>query len=244
MSLRCTSCLVYLCHIANFYLLDPSIFLSDLVILIISLPLGKAFACLPKYRILGCDINPGPFTVKEHVVITMMANVASQGAYATDIFATQQIFYGQTIGYLYQILLALGTQLFGFALGAILRQIVVWPRSMIWPSALVYCALFNTMHKGYGKRERGHMPRERYFLIVCVGAFVWYFIPGYLFTALSVFNWVCWIVPENVTVNSLFGTYSGLGMSALTFDWSMIAYNGSPLATPVRLLFFLLLYSL
>lgn len=30
----------------------------------------------------------------------------------------------------------------------------------------------------------------------------------------------------------LFGYYSGLGMSVLTFDWGMISYIGSPLATP------------
>lgn len=54
----------------------------------------------------------------------------------------------------------------------------------------------------------------------------------YLFSALSFFNWVCWIAPTNSTVNTLFGYTSGLGMSILTFDWAQIAYNLSPLATP------------
>lgn len=30
----------------------------------------------------------------------------------------------------------------------------------------------------------------------------------------------------------MFGYTSGLGMSMITFDWSQIAYIGSPLATP------------
>ncbi len=81
------------------------------------------------------------------------------------------------------------------------------------------------------------MTRERFFLIFFIGSLVYYFIPGYLFTALSVFNWICWIVPNNVTVNSLFGAY-GLGMSVLTFDWTMISYLGSPLVTPVRIIRF------
>ena len=51
-------------------------------------------------------------------------------------------------------------------------------------------------------------------------------------SALSYFNWVCWIAPDNVTVNHLFGYTSGLGMSFITFDWAQIAYIGSPLATP------------
>ena len=58
------------------------------------------------------------------------------------------------------------------------------------------------------------------------------FVPGYLFTALSWFSWVCWIVPDNVPVNQMFGYQHGMGMSLITFDWAQIAYIGSPLATP------------
>jgi hypothetical protein len=57
-------------------------------------------------------------------------------------------------------------------------------------------------------------------------------VPGYLFTALSYFNWVCWIAPNNVPLNQMFGYSHGMGMSLITFDWSQIAYIGSPLATP------------
>jgi OPT family oligopeptide transporter len=55
---------------------------------------------------------------------------------------------------------------------------------------------------------------------------------GYLFTALSVFSWLCWIWPKNVVVNQLFGTWSGLGLSVLTFDWTQISWIGSPLMVP------------
>lgn len=164
-----------------------------------------------------------------------MANVVVAGAYSTDIVLAQKIFYGQSVPYKYQILLALGSQVLGFSLGGLLRPFVVWPSSMIWPGALVNSALFNTLHKNYGQRDRGHMTRERFFLIAMACSFVWYWVPGYLFTALSMFNWVCWIAPNNLVVNALFGTSTGLGMSMLTFDWSMIAFIGSPLVTPVRI---------
>jgi len=58
------------------------------------------------------------------------------------------------------------------------------------------------------------------------------FLPSYLFTALSYFSWVCWIAPNNPTVNQLFGVTHGMSMSLLTFDWGQIAYIGSPLAVP------------
>ena len=37
---------------------------------------------------------------------------------------------------------------------------------------------------------------------------------------------------ENIVVNQLFGTVSGLGMGFITFDWSQISYIGSPLMVP------------
>jgi OPT oligopeptide transporter protein len=59
------------------------------------------------------------------------------------------------------------------------------------------------------------------------------FFPSYIFTALSYFSWVCWIVPDNVKINQLFGVVHGLGMGVVTFDWGQItAFNVSPLLSP------------
>jgi OPT family oligopeptide transporter len=215
---------------------------------LLSLPLGKALEkVLPttRYNTFGYvwSFNPGPFSIKEHVCITVMSSVVVNGAYATDVTLTQRIFYRQTVTVAYQVLLSLSTQLIGFSFGGFLSQYVVWPASMIWPGALVNCALFNTLHQNFGKNDSGHMSRNRFFLIALACSFVWYWIPGYLFTALSVFNWACWIAPNNVVVNTLFGTNTGLGMGIFTFDWSMIAYLDSPLVTPVSLSLVLFSYT-
>jgi hypothetical protein len=207
---------------------------------LVSLPAGKFLEwVLPTRRFKTMNyvwsLNPGPFTIKEHVCITAMINVAYNGAFATDVLATQHAFFGQRLPWLYQLLLILGTQTFGFSLGGMLRQFVVWPPSMLWPSALVSSSLFNTLHATYGKRDRGHMTRQRFFLIFCACSFVWYWVPGFLFTSLSVFDWPTWIAPTSVAVSALFGANSGLGMSIISFDWAMISFIGSPLATPVRL---------
>jgi hypothetical protein len=131
-------------------------------------------------------------------------------------------------------MLYLSTQIIGFSLGGLLRRFLVWPSNMIWPGALVNCALFNTLHRSYGEIDPTHWSREKFFCVILGSSFIYFWLPGYLFTALSVFNWVCWIVPNNTVVNQLFGTSSGLGMGIFTFDWAMIAYIGSPLVTPVR----------
>lgn len=46
------------------------------------------------------------------------------------------------------------------------------------------------------------------------------------------FSWVCWIAPDNIPINQIFGVVSGLGFSVLTFDWTEISWLGSPLVFP------------
>ncbi|EJF60906.1 OPT oligopeptide transporter [Dichomitus squalens LYAD-421 SS1] len=218
-----------------FFFRYPSVTVTSIVAQLLSYPIGRLWArTVPNVKIFGVSLNPGPFTVKEHVLITIMANVGYQSAYATDIVAVQRVYYNQTYNFGYQWMVTMSTQLIGFSVGGIARRFLVAPPSMIWPSNLVTCALFNTLHSQHyaGMGNRGGISRERFFLYVFIGSFCWYFVPGYIFTALSFFNWVCWIAPNNVVVNQLFGYYSGLGMSLITFDWSQIAYIGSPLATP------------
>jgi len=45
-------------------------------------------------------------------------------------------------------------------------------------------------------------------------------------------NEPCLTPTENLVVNQLFGTVSGLGMGVITFDWNQIAWLGSPLMNP------------
>jgi hypothetical protein len=173
-----------------------------------------------------------------------MASCGGIGAYSNHVTLTQHVFYGQTTPMSFQILLALGSQTLGFSIAGFLRQFVVWPSSMIWPNTLADCTFLNAIHKNYGKHNPGHMTHERFFCIAMAASFVWYWFPSYLFTGLSMFNWVCWIAPKNVVINALFGTNTGLGMSFLTFDWEIISYFGSPLITPVGHILWCFLYSL
>ncbi|KAI0063249.1 small oligopeptide transporter [Artomyces pyxidatus] len=217
----------------------PSVNISPNVAQLLSFPIGCLWAAyVPNWKIFGVPINPGPFTVKEHVLVTIMASVGSGSAYATDIVAVQRVYYNQTYNFGYQWMVVMSTQLIGFSIGGIAKRFLVSPPSMIWPQNLVSCALFNTLHSQHyaGIGNRGGLSRERFFSYAFLGAFCWYFVPGYLFQALSYFSFITWIVPENTTVSQLFGSalryVHGLGMSVITFDWSQITYIGSPLATP------------
>lgn len=218
---------------------QPAPNISPLAVVIMSFPLGKLFAfALPisTYRVprwLGgfeISLNPGPWNIKEHVLVYIMANVAIGTPYAINAIVVAQINYNFKVDYWFSALLVVATQLTGFGLAGICRRFLVQPPSMVWPQNLVTCTLLNTLHAE--EEERGGITRYRYFLFALAGAFFYWFVPGYLFQALSVFSWICWIVPNNVPVNQLFGVSSGLGMSILTFDWAQIAWIGSPLMFP------------
>ncbi|KAJ3745806.1 small oligopeptide transporter [Lentinula detonsa] len=207
----------------------PSILITSFVALLVIFPCGQAWARLcPSISVLNRPLNPGPFSIKEHVLSAVMASVAAQSAYSTDIIAVQRVFYGEIYSFLFQWMLTVSTQLIGLSLGGMMHRFLVAPPSMIWPNTLVQCALLNTLHSqqyaGIG-RHRGPS-RERFFLMAFIGAVLWSFLPSYLFTALSIFSWPCWIAPNNIRVNQLFGFQSGLGLSMITFDWNQIAYIG------------------
>src|ERR1700761_2484790 len=152
---------------------------------------------LPNVKVLGIQLNPCPFTVKEHVLATIMASVGATSAYATDIIAVQRVFYSQNWNFAYQWMMVMSTQMIGFSLGGIAKRFLVSPPSMIWPGNLVYCALFNTLHKQHyaGMGLHRGMSRERFFTYVLICGGLWFFLPGYLFKALSYFSWVCWFAP-------------------------------------------------
>lgn len=105
---------------------------------------------------------------------------------------------------------------------------------MIWPGNLVSVTLMNAMYETVDKKDPtvfgGTIPRYRWFAYVCLGAFVWYFVPGFLAQFLSVFAFATFIAPNNVVVNQLFGGSTGLSIVPLTLDWSQISgFVGSPL---------------
>ncbi|KAF8261430.1 OPT oligopeptide transporter [Lactarius quietus] len=219
-----------------FYFRYLSVVIDGFIPLFVSFPIGKLWArYVPKVALFGVELNPGPFTIKEHVIIVTMSLVANQSAYATNIIAVQKVFYNQSPSFTYQWLLVMSTQLIGYSIGGICKRFLVDPPSMIWPDNLVFTALFNTMHsiETSGTRGLGGISRRRFFTYVFIGYFFYNFLPSYLFTALSSFSWVCWIAPNNVKLNQLFGVTHGLAMGVLTFDWGQItAFTGSPLPTP------------
>ena len=74
---------------------------------------------------LKWSLNPGPFNIKEHSIIVVMAGVSFSAAYATDIILAQVAFYKQNFGILFQLLLVISTQSIGYGIAGMMRKFLV-----------------------------------------------------------------------------------------------------------------------
>lgn len=222
----------------------PSILITSIVTQLLAYPMGKGWdLIMPKkvFKSFGREWSfvPGPFNMKEHVIIVVMANVSFAGgaAYSTDVLLAQIARYQFDYGWGFALLLTISTQCLGFGLAGVCRRFLVWPAAMIWPSNLVNTSLFYALHDHSApdpvNTNGWRVSRYRFFLYVFLGAFVWYWFPGWIFQALSVFAIPTFIAPNNVIVNQLFGGWTGVSLIPITFDWTQIAgYIGSPLIPP------------
>ncbi|KAF1952700.1 small oligopeptide transporter [Byssothecium circinans] len=160
------------------------------------------------------SINPGPFNVKEHALIVVMANVSFGVAYATDIILAQKIFCKQDFGIAFQLLLTITTSSIGYGIAGIMRHFLIYPAAMIWPNNLVSVSLLHAMHEKNEDRD----PTV---------------FGGFLAQFLSICVFITWIFPQNPVVNQVFGGTSGLGLVPLTFDWTIVTgFTGNPMIPP------------
>jgi OPT family oligopeptide transporter len=86
-------------------------------------------------------------------------------------------------------------------------------------------------------RENIHgwtVSRYKFFYIATALMFLYYWLPGYLFTALSTFNWMTWINSQNFTLAILTGSSLGLGLfnPITTFDWNVATSSYAALSQP------------
>ncbi|XP_074275815.1 oligopeptide transporter 4-like [Silene latifolia] len=225
------------------YRTEPLI-ITQISVQVATLPIGHFMAAvLPttQFRIPGCgsqtfSLNPGPFNIKEHVLISIFANAGSAfgygSAYAVGIVNIIKAFYKREISFLAGWLLIITTQVLGYGWAGLMRKYVVEPAHMWWPSTLVQVSLFRALHEKDDKSQQ-RISRAKFFLIALVCSFVWYAVPGYLFPTLTSISWVCWVFSKSVTAQQLGSGMKGLGLGAITLDWSAVSsFLSSPLITP------------
>ncbi|XP_031119710.1 oligopeptide transporter 4-like [Ipomoea triloba] len=219
--------------------------ITQITVQVATLPIGRFMAAtLPatKFRVPGFgsrefSLNPGPFNMKEHVLISIFGNAGyafgDGTAYGVGIVTIIIAFYQRKISLFTGWLLVLTTQILGYGWAGLLRKYVVEPAEMWWPSTLVQISLFRTLHENESEDDKRYMSRAKFFVIVLACSFCWYLFPGYLFQTLQSISWVCWAFPKSVTAQQIGSGMNGLGIGAFTLDWATIAsFLSSPLITP------------
>ncbi|KAJ0045626.1 hypothetical protein Pint_03799 [Pistacia integerrima] len=143
---------------------------------IIVLPVGKLMAAaLPKTPIRipltpwSFSLNPGPFTLKEHVLITIFASCGSGGVYAVHIITIVKAFYHKNLHPVAALLLAQTTQLLGYGWAGLFRKYLVDSPYMWWPANLVQVSLFRALHDK-DKRPKGGLSRLQFFFLDSITA--------------------------------------------------------------------------
>jgi OPT family oligopeptide transporter len=117
---------------------------------VVALPLGHFMArVLPdrKFKVLGRErsLNPGPFNVKEHVLISVFANAGAAfgggNAYAIGIVTIIKAFYKRNISFFTSLLIIITTQVLGYGWAGLMRKYVIEPAHMWWPQSLMQVSL-------------------------------------------------------------------------------------------------------
>lgn len=214
-----------------------ALYITSVSAQIVVLPLGRLMAAsLPTKSIKiwkwSLSLNPGPFNMKEHVLITIFANAGASGVYAVNIVTIIKAFYLRPLHPLAAVLLTLSTQLLGYGWAGLYRKFLVDSPYMWWPANLVQVSLFRALHD-VEKRPKGGLTRLQFFLVVLTSSFAYYIVPNYLFPSITALSFVCWIWKDSVTAQQIGSGLQGLGIGSFALDWgTVVGFLGSPLATP------------
>ncbi|SCV68960.1 BQ2448_1980 [Microbotryum intermedium] len=187
-------------------------------------------------------LNPGPFNIKEHVCITVMAgadNISQKDSLA--------------------IMTLIASQFCGYGLAGLFRSVVVCPTYAVWPSLIPTVALVDTLQALTlrNTHSRDHdlsVQKHRYkvFWIVLGTAFAWEWFPQVIAPTLTGISVFCTTRLElmspfladaslspslanrtNTNFTRLFGGTTGaegLGLFSISFDW--LSITSVPLFQP------------
>ncbi|CAF4825426.1 unnamed protein product, partial [Rotaria sp. Silwood1] len=190
------------------------------LIILLAYMMGEFMSKVLPEKIFNITINPGAFSIKEHALITIMATSGTTTTFAIKAITVQRIYYNYPVTHVNGILFILVMHLLAFSIAGILKRYLVWPASMIWPKTLMSCCLMRTLNienQTETTKTRWTMSRSKFFWLVVLFQFLWYWFPGYIFPLLSMFSFICMIAPHNIVFSQITGA-NGLGLGVLQFD--------------------------
>lgn len=216
-----------------YYFKPQAIYVSVVFLTVIGYVIGEGMAFLiPRIGPVGRFLNPGPFNSKEHAFVVVMASSGATSAVAMEILAAQRLYYDTDPQPGAAVFLVISSQLLGYGIAGLLREVLVQPSKMLWPINIPVNSLMEMLHRDRAETWK----RLKVFLIVFGIMFVYEIIPEWFFPLIQGLSIFCLAQRNSLVFTNLFGGSSGnegLGFLAISFDWQYIASLGSPLWMPL-----------
>ncbi|KAJ6537332.1 OPT oligopeptide transporter [Mycena sp. CBHHK59/15] len=190
-----------------------------------SLYVGKLMAAsLPSKKIgfgrFTFDLNPGPFSVKEHVAIVLAANTGATNNLGDYVLAPLAVFYEKPMNGWLAILFMWSAVFIGFSFATLARTFLIDNPATMFPLTLQQ-VLFNAMRASFEMDSVTVRKQMRVFWYGILIFFLWEFLPEYIFPFTSSLAFLCWVT-DNPTANFLGSGLGGAGLLNFTLDWSNI----------------------
>lgn len=220
--------------LAQIYYFKPqTITVSQNFLLIITYFFGQAMAKFLPSRGIFKWINPGPFNIKEHTAILVMATTAASSAIAIQVISVQDLFYNNKMNGGVAIFTLLGSQLLGYGFAGVLQEICVYRSICLWPSKLATANTFQALHFDGGIGSK----RTKVFWSVFACIFLYEIFPQWIFPVLTAVSIVCLATrnKQSTVIRNVFGGGSnneGMGFFSWCFDWNLITSHN--LYTPLE----------
>ncbi|CAG9936221.1 unnamed protein product [Clonostachys rosea f. rosea IK726] len=174
------------------------------------------------------NLNPGPFSVKEHVLITISAASGATYNLGYTPVSMAELYFGQRINPAIAIFFMWGIVWTGYSFAAIGRQFLIYDPQYPWFTSLCQTALFETQKKQRQNPTALSRRQTKVFFIALLAMTLWQFLPEFIFPMLGSLSFLCWVAPNNAIANFIGGGFGGMGFLNLSLDWSTISnLNGT-----------------
>ncbi|KAI8869530.1 OPT superfamily oligopeptide transporter [Ramicandelaber brevisporus] len=213
----------------------PQHFVGTMIILLVSYPIGRILAfVLPKhkFRTFGYEwtLNPGPFSIKEHALITIFVRTSFNESYIFNYIINRNVYSGLPElhpGISWLLLVCAMTLSLGLC--GICYETLIRPASMIWPISLSEVVIFRSLHSEVTSSKK--LSRFQMLMLVSGLGIVWHMVPKYFMTLLMLFPLLCAFDRDSL----LYSNLSDLGILNFTASWSVVSppFLLSPVYTPL-----------
>ena len=174
------------------------------------------------------SFNPGKWNAKEHALVVVSYWGSCYVSYGLGPLSAMELYYDKKINAGWGILFLATTQMIGYGLAGLYRDILVRPPGIYYPGTLPSVSLFNAMHGNPSVTKRS----LKVFCIIACCTFVYQWIPSLFWPMLGSLPLLCYFGHGNWIAYVLGSGNYGFGVLDVSLDWNYVSF-WSPLYTPL-----------